>query len=247
MPQKTVVFASVGPELTQYDLDVESAALSRRGTVTLPANVHYAWPHESQQFLYVASSDSASGIGGPVGHRHNVSAFRIDPATGALSPHGAPIALPTRPIHMTSDIPSHNLLVAFSNPSGIRVYRINPDGTPGAEVGQRGSIDPGIYGHQVRVSLDDQLAILVTRGHDAAGDRAGEAGGAEGVQLCRRTSEQRGFRGAEQWVRLWAPPSRFSSDQAVALCIAGAAESGSICLRSTATGYRPRRYSAKAP
>ncbi|HEV2097687.1 MAG TPA: beta-propeller fold lactonase family protein [Stellaceae bacterium] len=176
MPQKTVVFASIGPELTHYDLDVESATLSRRGTVTLPANVHYAWPHQSRQFLYVATSDSASGIGGPVGRRHNVSAFRIDPATGALSPHGAPIALPTRPIHMTSDIPSHNLLVAFSNPSGLRVYRINPDGTPGAEVAQREAIDPGIYGHQVRVSLDNQLAILVTRGHDAAGGKPEEPG-----------------------------------------------------------------------
>jgi 6-phosphogluconolactonase len=176
MPQKTVVYAGVGPELTQYDLDVENAALSRRGAVTLPANVHYAWPHASRQYLYVASSDSASGIGGPVGQRHNVTAFRIDPATGALTPHGDPIALPTRPIHMTSDIPSRNLLVAFSNPSGLQVYRVNPDGTPGAEVAQSQPIDPGIYGHQVRVSLDNRVAILVTRGHDAAGGKPEEPG-----------------------------------------------------------------------
>jgi 6-phosphogluconolactonase len=176
MPQKTVLFASVGPELTQYDLDIENATLSKRGAVTLPANVHYAWPHASRQFLYVASSDSASGIGGPVGQRHNVSAFRIDPATGALTPHGDPIALPTRPIHMTSDIPSRNLLVAFSNPSGLRVYRVNPDDTPGAEVAQPDVIDPGIYGHQVRVSLDNRLVILVTRGHDAAGGKPEEPG-----------------------------------------------------------------------
>jgi 6-phosphogluconolactonase len=176
MPQHTVVYASVGPELTQYELDVENAALARRGAVTLPANVHYAWPHASRQFLYVASSDSASGTGGPVGQRHHVSGFRIDPATGALAPHGAPIPLPTRPIHMTGDIPSHNLLVAFSNPSGLRVYRVNPDGTPGAEVAQPQPIDPGIYGHQVRVSLDDRLAILVTRGHDAAGGKPEEPG-----------------------------------------------------------------------
>jgi 6-phosphogluconolactonase len=176
MPQKTVVYASVGPELTQYDLDIENATLSKGGAVTLPANVHYAWPHASRQFLYVASSDSASGIGGPVGQRHNVSAFRIDPASGSLTPHGDPIALPTRPIHMTSDIPSRNLLVAFSNPSGLRVYGVNPDGTPGAEVAQQEPIDPGIYGHQVRVSLNNQLVILVTRGHDAAGSKPEEPG-----------------------------------------------------------------------
>jgi 6-phosphogluconolactonase len=126
--------------------------------VTLPANVHYAWPHASRQFLYVASSDSASGIGGPVGQRHNVTAFRIDLTSGALVQHGDPIALPTRPIHMTSDIPSRNLLVAFNNPSGLRVYRVNPDGTPGTEVAHQEPIDPGIYGHQVRVSLNDRLA-----------------------------------------------------------------------------------------
>jgi 6-phosphogluconolactonase len=191
MPEKVMLYASVGPELTQYDLDVDNAALTRRGTVTLPANVHYVWPHASGQFLYAATSDSASGIGGPVGRRHNVSAFRIDSATGALTPHGEPIALPTRPIHMTSDIPSHNLLVAFSNPSGLRVYRINPDGTPGAEVAQQEPIEPGIYGHQVRVSLDNRLAILVTRGHDAAEGKPEEPGALKvfGYQAGQLTGE----------------------------------------------------------
>jgi len=176
MPDNVMLYASVGPQLTHYDVDVDNATLTRRGSVSLPANVHYAWPHASRQYLYVASSDSASGIGGVVGDKHHVSAFRVDPATGALSPHGAPILLPTRPIHMTSDIPSRNLLVAFSNPSGLRVYRVNPDMTPGAEVAQKEAIDPGIYGHQVRVSLDDRLAILVTRGHDAAGGKPEEPG-----------------------------------------------------------------------
>jgi len=133
----------------------------------LPANVHYAWPHASGRYLYVASSDSAPGAGS-VGDKHHVTAFRIDPATGGLTPHGEPIPLPTRPIHMTTDTPSDHLLVAFSNPSALRVYRVNPNATPGDEVGQPEPIDAGIYGHQVRVSPDNRLAILVTRGHDAA-------------------------------------------------------------------------------
>jgi 6-phosphogluconolactonase len=179
MPQsasaRVVFYASVGPELTQYDVDVESAALVRRGTVTLPANVHYAWPHASGRHLYVASSNSASGMG-PVGDKHHVTALRIDPASGALTAHGDPIPLPTRPIHMTTDIPSDHLLVAFSNPSAIRVYRVNRDATPGEEVRQPGSIDAGIYRHQVRVSPDNRLAILVTRGHDAAGGKPEDPG-----------------------------------------------------------------------
>jgi 6-phosphogluconolactonase (cycloisomerase 2 family) len=179
MPQsasgRVALYASVGPELTQYDVDVEAAALVRRGAVPLPANVHYAWPHASGRYLYVASSDSAPGAGS-AGDKHHVTAFRIDPATGGLSPHGEPIPLPTRPIHMTTDIPSDHLLVAFSNPSALRVYHVNPDATPGDEVRQPEPIDAGIYGHQVRVSPDNRLAILVTRGHDAAAGKPEEPG-----------------------------------------------------------------------
>ncbi len=176
MPQDVMLYASIGPQLTHYEVDVDNASLRRRATVTLPANVHYVWPHASRQYLYVATSNSASGIGGVAGDKHHVSAFRIDPATGASAPHGTPIALPTRPIHMTSDVPSRNLLVAFSNPSGLRVYRVNPDASPGAEVAQPEAIDPGIYAHQVRVSPNDRLAILVTRGHDAAAGKPEEPG-----------------------------------------------------------------------
>jgi 6-phosphogluconolactonase len=176
MPDKLALYASVGPELTHWDVDVDNARLTRRETVTLPANVHYAWPHADRHHLYVASSDSASGVGGFVGRNHHLSALAIDRASGALSPHGAPIALATRPIHMTSDIPSRHLLVAFSNPSSVAAYRVNADATPGAEVEQRAAIDPGIYAHQVRVSPDNRLAILVTRGHDAAGGKPEEPG-----------------------------------------------------------------------
>src|SRR5436190_15055652 len=143
VPARVALYASVGPELTQYDVDVEAAALVRRGTVTLPANVHYAWPHASGRYLYVASSDTAPRAGS-AGNKHHVTAFRIDPASGALTPHGEPIPLPTRPIHMTTDTPSDHLLVAFNNPSGLRVYRVNPDANPGAEVRQPGPVDAGI-------------------------------------------------------------------------------------------------------
>jgi 6-phosphogluconolactonase len=175
--RRVALYAAVGPELTHYEVDVANAALARRGAVTLPANVQYAWPHASGRFLYVASSDSASGVGGFVGNRHHVTALAIDPASGALSPHGSPIALPTRPIHMTTDIPSRHILVAFNNPSGLRIYRVNADGTPGAEVRQEEEVRPGIFAHQVRVRPDNRKVILVARGHDPTEDRAEEPGG----------------------------------------------------------------------
>src|SRR5438874_10698601 len=173
---QVALYAAVGPELMHYAVDVEGAALERRGTVTAPANIHYAWPHASSRYLYIASSDSASGVGGFSGTRHHLTAWHIDRETGALSPHGEGVALPTRPIHMTTDIPSAHVLVAFSNPSGLRVYRINPDATLGAEIAQPETIDPGAYGHQVRVSPDNRTTILVTRGHDATVAKPEEPG-----------------------------------------------------------------------
>jgi 6-phosphogluconolactonase (cycloisomerase 2 family) len=77
---------------------------------------------------------------------------------------------------MTTDIPSENILVAFNNPSALRVYRVNRDMTPGTEVPQAGPIDAGIYGHQVRVSPDNRLAILVTRGNEGTPARPEDPG-----------------------------------------------------------------------
>jgi 6-phosphogluconolactonase (cycloisomerase 2 family) len=163
--KKIALYANVGADLTHYDVDVAGAELIKKATVTLPAAVQYAWPHASKRYLYVASSSSAPGYG-TAGTDHHVTAFLIDPATGALTPHGAPIKLPTRPIHISTDIPSENILVAFNNPSSVHIYRINKDFTPGEEVKQPGSIDAGIFAHQVRVSPDNKLAILVTRGNE---------------------------------------------------------------------------------
>lgn len=172
---KVALYASVGAELRQYGVDVEGAALTHRGSVHLPANVHYAWPHASRRFLYVASSNGEPGSGVP-GDRHHLSAWRIDPESGALSAHGEAVPLPSRPIHLATDIPSDQALVAFNNPSALHVYRIRPDGSAGEEVRQKERIDPGIYAHQVRVSLDNSLAILVARGNDAAPGRPEDPG-----------------------------------------------------------------------
>ena len=73
---QVALYASVGPQLTHYAVDVEGAALERRATVTLPANIHYCWPHASGRYLYVASSDSASGVGGFVGRSRNAGRTR---------------------------------------------------------------------------------------------------------------------------------------------------------------------------
>jgi 6-phosphogluconolactonase len=163
---KVALYANVGADLTHYDVDVAGSELIKQATVALPAGVQYAWPHVSRRYLYVATSSSAPGYG-TAGTEHHVTALSIDPASGVLTPHGAPIRLPARPIHISTDIPSEYILVAFNNPSAVRVYRINKDFTPGEEVKQPGPIDAGIFAHQVRVTPDNRLAILVTRGNEA--------------------------------------------------------------------------------
>jgi 6-phosphogluconolactonase len=173
-PRKVALYANVGADLTHYDVDVAGAALIRKGTVTLPAGVQYAWPHASRRYLYVATSSSASGYG-KAGTEHHVTAFRIDPASGALTKHGEPILLPSRPIHMTLDIPSENILVAFNNPSALHIYRINKDFTPGEEVKQ-GPMDAGIFAHQVRVTPDNRQVVLVTRGNEGTAAKAEDPG-----------------------------------------------------------------------
>jgi 6-phosphogluconolactonase len=173
-PGRVALYANVGEVLTRYEVDVDAMTLTPRENVTLPAGVQYCWPHQSRRYLYVATSSSASGYG-PAGTQHHVTAFRIDPASGALTRHGEPITLPMRPIHMTTDIPSHNILVAFNSPSALRVYRINPDFTPGEEVKQ-GPIDAGIFAHQVRVTPDNRYAVLVTRGNEGTSAKPEDPG-----------------------------------------------------------------------
>jgi 6-phosphogluconolactonase len=173
---KIALYSAVGPTLTRYDIDVGAATLAARESVTLPANIHYVVAHTSRRFLYIASSDSSAGAANIVGTIHHLSAWRIDAASGALSPHGARIALPTRPIHITVDAASRHILVACNRPSLLLVYRLNDDGTLGDEVKQNEAVDAGIFAHQIRITADDRLAILVTRGNDAAAGKPEDPG-----------------------------------------------------------------------
>ena len=160
---KTVYYASLGSELTVLDLDVEGAALARRSSVTLPANIQYAWPHPSRRYLYVVSSNGGPGV---AGDRHYANALSIDPSTGALRLLAPAALLPSRPIHASVDATGEYLLTAYNDPSDIAVHRLNADGTIGAQVAQPNKLDTGIYAHQVRTTPSNRTVLLVTRGND---------------------------------------------------------------------------------
>jgi 6-phosphogluconolactonase len=160
---RTVYYASIGPALTLFDIDVENTALTTRSTVTLPANIQYAWPHLSRRFLYVVSSNGGPGV---AGDKHFAHALTIDPVSGALQFHGSPAALPSRPIHCSVDAKGEYLLAAYNTPSNVNVHHLNADGTIGVPVAQPEKPDTGIYAHQVRVAPDNRTAMLVTRGNN---------------------------------------------------------------------------------
>ena len=179
---KVVLFASVGPDLIWYDVDVEHATLVKQGSTTLPANVQEAWPHPSKEYLYVVWSNGGPSYAGPFsgaassGNKHGVSTFQIDKASGALRPHGQPASLPSRPIHITTDVLGAHVLVAYNDPSGVTVHRILTDGTVGSEVKPPTPLDVGIYAHQVSVDPSNESVILVTRGNGPAGGKPEDPG-----------------------------------------------------------------------
>ena len=159
--RKLVLYANVGPALTRYDVDVENATLTARDSVTTPGGiVQYCWPHRNRRYFYVASSANRPGA-----TDHAVTAYRIDPKSGALTQIGNSISLPARPIHLSLDNESRHILVAFPVPSSLKVYRINPDFTPGAEVPQ-GTMDGGIYAHQILTTPNGRHVVMVARGNE---------------------------------------------------------------------------------
>jgi 6-phosphogluconolactonase (cycloisomerase 2 family) len=171
--KKMALYSGVGTEFTHYEVDVEGVALTKRGSVKLPDGVQYAWPHPNRKFLYVTSS---SGGPGTSGNSHHVMAFRIDPS-GALMPHGEPVALAHRPIHNSVDRSGEFVLTAYNSPSSVTVHRIKADGMIGEAVPQPAGLDCGIYAHQILAAPGNQSVLVVTRGNNATPTAPEDPGG----------------------------------------------------------------------
>lgn len=173
------LYRSVGEVLTQFDVDIDNATLTPRGSVTLPGNVQYVWPSppaSARKFFYVTSSDGGSASAGVLGKIHRLSALRVDSATGALALHGEPQALLSRPIHNCVDATGSYVLTAYNGPSNITAHRIFPDGSVGAAIAPAEPLDTGVFAHQVRMMPSNRAALLVTRGNDASHGKAEDPG-----------------------------------------------------------------------
>ena len=175
MADRTVLYQSVGAVLTHFDVDVAAATLTRRTTVTLPSNVQYVWPHPSRKFIYVSTSDAASGNTPIPGVMHRICALRVAP-DGSLAMHGDPQPLPSRPIHHCVNPAGTHVLSAFNNPSNVTVHPINADGTVGPRVEQKVKVDVGVYAHQVVVAPSNRIVIFPARGNDAKNGKPEDPG-----------------------------------------------------------------------
>ena len=161
---RTVFFQGVGERLTQWDVDVEAATLTPRGSVSLPSNIQYAWPDPARRFLYVSTSDAASGNSPNRGSVHRLCAVRMG-GDGALALHGEPAALPQRPVHNSLDASGRYGLTCYNKVSELTVHRINADGTVGEEVKQDTKLDYGIFAHQIVPMPGNRAVLMVTRGN----------------------------------------------------------------------------------
>ena len=168
-----MLYTSVGPELAWHDVDGEAATITRRGSISAGLNVQYAWPDANQRVLYVAATNGGPGI---KGDRHELSAFRIDPASGALTAFGPVQKLPSRPIHVSLDSRDEFVLTAFNLPSAVTVHHIAADGSVGTQVPQTAPLDTGSFAHQVRATPSNKFVLLQTRGNHAEGDQAEDPG-----------------------------------------------------------------------
>jgi 6-phosphogluconolactonase len=134
--------------------------------VTVPEQVQFGWSNPVRDVLYVGCSDNAT----TKKDRHFLSAFKVA-RSGALSPHGQPVQLASRPIHLTTDHKGEHLLVAHNPPWGVSVHRLAKDGLIGEAVVQRAELGIGVYPHQIRVLPSDRGVLLSTRGIDASDKR----------------------------------------------------------------------------
>jgi 6-phosphogluconolactonase (cycloisomerase 2 family) len=172
---RSAFYQGVGDRLTHWDVDADNLSLTPRAAVTLPSNIQYVWPHPSRQYLYVSTSDAASGNAPNPGKVHRLCAVRVD-GSGALQMHGEPQALPQRPIHNSVDRAGAYALTAYNSPANVTVHRVNADGTVGARVQQASKVDVGIFAHQVMVTPGNRSAILVTRGNRPEAKKAEDPG-----------------------------------------------------------------------
>jgi 6-phosphogluconolactonase (cycloisomerase 2 family) len=170
---RVVVLSSAREQLHVWRLQRDTGELVHVARVALPEQVHYAVADAGARFLYVSVSDGKA--------RHWVYAFRIDPASGALSEHGAPLVPSAgRVIHLSIDPAGKHLVLAHNQTSTVSSVRLNSDGTLGEIVAQPTPVEVGFFAHQALFDRSGAHVIVPGLGA-AASDSAPERPGSLAV------------------------------------------------------------------
>lgn len=161
------LLAAIGSRLLNFSLSTNTASLRQLGELRLPAKVQYGWQHPSGHCWYVVTSDGG-GPHAPPGQLHHLSACSIDSVDGSLAHLGEPLLLPSRPIHVTVAPDCRHVLVAFSQPAAVRVYKLHPNGKVGGEVIPELPAAVGNYPHQVLMTPDGRHVLTTALGQNAS-------------------------------------------------------------------------------
>jgi len=140
----------------------------------LPGAVTEAAFHPSRKYVYVVWGNVQV-----TPREHGISAFRVDPNSGALTPHGQSVPLPAGPgyvSYVTVDGSGTHVMACLTDPAWLGVYQIKPDGTIGSEVKPAAPLDFANHPHQVRIDPSNKTVILVTRGDVPTANRAENPG-----------------------------------------------------------------------
>jgi len=156
------LYASVGQRLARYLVDADDGKLREDAALELPESVQYAVHDRARGLLYVACSNGSPGA---PGDRHWIVAVRLAQRPAL---EGAPVPLPSRPIHLSLDGSGRRLLVAYNQAPGLSLHAVAADGSVSQALAA-GLPEGAHYAHQVVPMPDGRHVVVVCRGADAHG------------------------------------------------------------------------------
>ncbi len=148
-----------------YRFDPETGALELTGVAEGVENPSFLAIHPNRRFLYAVNEQWPEGA---------VSAFALDPATGALTFLNKQSSHGSSPCHVTVDDAGQYVYLANYSSGTAAVYPIQADGSlgPASDVVQHTGSGPdkrrqeGPHAHSITLSLDNRFAFVADLGID---------------------------------------------------------------------------------
>lgn len=160
-----------GEGIYLYDVDPTSGRLSHRATTPGVANPSYLALDPGQRFLFAANE--VKEVDGQAGGA--VSAFAIDPTTGALTSLNHQSTRGTDPCYLCVDRTGRCVLASNYSSGSVAAFSVESDGRlmPLTDFVQHSAAEynpkppPGPHAHSVNLSPDERFALVADLGLDA--------------------------------------------------------------------------------